>query len=436
MIQGKKTLGLILDRLRKKGFKVYIVGGAVRDTMLKKVPHDVDILTCASMEEIRRLFSDQNVRVVGRTFPVCMVNGIEISPGRAGADPSDFPESDLARRDFTLNAMAYDPGAKKILDPFHGRKDLEDAVIRFTKDPVKRIQEDPVRMIRACRFAAMIPGRFSRSSLEAILSWKDLLDDTIAKERICHEIMKSLSLAKPSLFFRALKKTGLLVKIFPSLDRCHGLDGGPHHGETVFDHCMMVGDALPRQFPILRLAGFLHDTGKFDAARMESGKWTFAGHETHTQAMVHDLTTLRFPMKTIAYITALTRIHMRPLTDQTTPKAVRRLLAKLDEQRLDYRDFMRMRIADRKGNLAKKPYAISDIRVRLEKLFKETAGTAAFRMDHLEITGDDIIRLLDIGPGPAVGKIKQMLFEAVLADPELNHYKELAKLCLSLKIKK
>ncbi|WP_300464123.1 CCA tRNA nucleotidyltransferase [Desulfobacula sp.] len=429
-----KSVQFILDTLQKNGFAAYIAGGAVRDMLLKRPPVDVDILTHAAIREIESLFSGQTVKQVGKTFPICMVNGFEVSSGRGAVDLSSFPESDLARRDITINAMAYDPIAEKIIDPFNGRKDLETAVIRFTNDPDKRIREDPVRMIRACRFMAMIDGSLSVSSLKSILACKDLLDTAIAKERIHHEIVKALGLQRPSLFFRALKKTGLLSKIFPSLDRCHDLDGGPHHGETVFDHCMLVGDAVPATLPMLRLAGFLHDTGKFDAAEIKQGKLTFPGHENHTRSVIQDLTALRFPIKEITYITALIKTHMRPLTDQTTPRAARRLLSMLDEHGLDYRAFMQMRIADKKGNLAKRPYTLSDIRIRLKKLFNVMAEPSVFRMDGLAIKGNDIVRILGIPPGPDIGKIKRLLFEKVLDDPRLNTHQELKKLCRSLPI--
>ena len=435
-IEENTGLWFIIDTLKKNGFQAYIAGGAVRDILLQKKPEDFDILTNASIKELASLFKDQKVKTMGKTFPICTINGIEISSGRAKFHLSDFPESDLAQRDFTINSMAWDPISKKIIDPFNGKKDLEDAMIRFTKDPEKRIAEDPARMVRACRFAALIDGSFSLSSLELILANKDKLDTLVAKERIHSEIIKAMGLKRPSLFFKALKKTGLLSKIFPGLDRCHGLDGGPHHGETVFEHSMMVGDALPKNLSVLRLAGFLHDVGKFDAAKKKDGSLTFAGHENETKAVIHDLERLRFPNKDIAYITSLINTHMRPLTDQTTPKAARRLLLMLDKSGLDYGDFMRMRIADKKGNLAKRPYTISEIRIRLKKLFAQMQGQKAFQMNHLKINGNDIIQILGMAPGPDVGKIKQQLFEMVLDDPELNNYNDLKKLCLSLQIKK
>lgn len=430
----KESVRFILDTLQKKNYKAYIVGGAVRDILLKRIPNDVDILTHASLEEIQSLFSGRKVKIVGRIFPVCMVDGIEISTSRAPFATDSFPESDLSGRDFTINAMAFDPVTKQVIDPFNGKKDLHNAVIRFTEDPRKRIQEDPLRIIRACRFAAMIEGEFSRSSLDAVLACKDLLDGPIAKERIRNEVIKALGLEKPSLFFKALHRIGVLSKIFPSLDRCHGFDGGPHHGETVFEHCLLVGDELPRALPTLRLAGFLHDAGKVDAAKIKAGELTFAGHEAFTHNVIHDLTKLRFPVKDITYIESLIKSHMRPLKDQTTPRAVRRLLAMLDKYGLDYRDFMRMRIADKRGNLAKQPYTLSQIRVRLKKLYDEMNRPSVFQLNQLEITGNDIIRLKGIKPGPIVGKIKESLFEKVLDDPELNNHDELKRLCLSLKI--
>ncbi len=432
----KTKIRCILDKLQKNGFKTYIVGGAVRDIMLDRTPNDIDLLTHASIEQIESIFSEHQVKKTGRAFPVCMVNDVEVSTGRSEYNAEDFPESDLSGRDFTINAMAYDPDLKTILDPFNGRKDLQDSTVRFTKDPEKRIKEDPVRMIRACRFLAMIEGVFSLSSLEAILKYRDLLDDTVAKERIQQEIVKALDLKKPSLFFRALKKTGLLSKVFPSIDRCYSLEGGPYHDETVFDHCMIVGDALPASKPMLRLAGYLHDAGKFDAAKVEDGNLYFHGHEKFDQEVVNDLNTLRFSVKDIRYIRSLINVHMRPLTDETSPKAARRLLAKLETLGLDYRDFMRMRIADKKGNLAKKPYKISEIKVRLNKLINELKAPSVLKKDHLKITGNDIIQLLGMRPGPEIGRIKNTLFETVLDNPDLNTYDELKKICLSLKIKK
>lgn len=434
----EKPVYHIIKKLRKNGFSAYVAGGAVRDMVLKKRPNDFDIVTNASLDTIASLFSDQKIKKAGRTFPICIINGIEVSPSRAGSSSGKFCESDLSKRDFTINAMAFDPVKNRIVDPFNGKSDLHAKIIRFTGNPESRIQEDPVRMIRACRFAAMLGGYISPDSLEAILSCSDLVDNAVAKERIGHEIFKAMALDKPSLFFTALKKTGLLSKILPCLDRCCNLDGGPFHGESVFEHCLLVGDAISAKYPVLRLAGFLHDIGKFDAAVIKENKAgkpyvSFPGHEKHTEPIVRDLTKLRFSAKDIAYISSVVKSHMHPLKRDTTPKAVRRLLAMLDRRKISYADFMRMRIADNKGNLLKKPYALSSIRIRLLKLFAEINASSPLNERQLNITGYDVIEILKLKPGPEIGRIKQVLFEKIVDDPEMNNYKDLKKLCLTLK---
>ena len=430
-----KTIREIIDRITAHGHKIFIIGGAVRDAMRGVAVRDIDLMTSANLDQIMDLFPGQKTKKVGQSFPVCLVNGIEISTSRSKNDLDRLPESDLAQRDFTINAMAFDPVKATIHDPFNGKKDLERSIIRFTRDPDQRIKEDPVRMIRACRFCAMIQGSLSISSLNAILSNRHLIDQ-VAMERISHEIKKAMRLDKPSLFFNGLRQTRLLEHLFPSLDRCVNLDGGPHHGETVFEHCMLVGDALSDKRPLLRLAGFLHDTGKFDAAILKNGNLTFPGHEKHFHAAVQDLEKLRFPKKEIQYISSILQAHMRPLTHETTDRAARRLLAMLEQLDLDYRDFLRLRIADKKGNKAKVPYTFGDIRVRLSRLFRVIDDNPALQKDQLKITGDQIMQILDLEPGPEVGRIKQYLFDQVLDHPELNQYEELAKKCQLLKIKK
>lgn len=424
----------VLNRLKQKGYPSYIVGGAVRDRLLEKNPTDMDILTRAGIDEVRALFPDQKVRCVGRTFPVCRVNDIEVASPRQTGDSDPFPESDLGCRDFTVNAMAWCPERHTLIDPFQGRVDLDNRVIRFTRDPAERVDEDPVRMVRACRFSARIGGTIEPASMETILLKADQIKQ-VPGERIKTEVIKAMAMKRPSLFFDSLRQARLLKNIFPSLDRCFDLDGGPHHNETVFEHCMLVGDALPAKQPWLRLAGFLHDTGKFDAARMKDNYLTFAGHETCTRAVETDLERLRVSGNDLAYILSLIRVHMRPLQPDTTPKAVRRLLARLDDARLDVRDFLRMRIADRKGNLKKHPYTRSEIKVFLKKTGRCIDQKPVLNMNGLAISGNRIMRLLSMKPGPEVGRIKQYLFERVLDRPELNTPEQLAQICLDLQRK-
>jgi tRNA nucleotidyltransferase/poly(A) polymerase len=165
-----------------------------------------------------------------------------------------------------------------------------------------------------------------------------------------------------------------------------------------------------------------------DAVAQKEGRVTFAGHEKRLQAMAQDLKTLGFSAAQITYILSLIRTHMRPLTEKSTPRAVRRLLAMLDHHHLSISDFMRMRIADKKGNLAKQPYTLSQIKRRLGMLRAEAAKEPALNLNALAVSGRDIMDLLKISPGPRVGKIKEQLLEAVLDTPELNTRDQLIKL--------
>lgn len=423
----------ILKRLAEKSFRAYVAGGAVRDMISGKSPSDLDIVTDASPSDIRHIFRHEHVRTVGKSFHICLVNGVEVASFRGNL--AMFPVSDLGKRDFTINSMAWDPQTRTLIDPFSGQKDLEQKIIRFTGACDLRILEDPLRMVRACRFVSQINGRLSSETVEAIKKHGALVEKAVAKERIRMEILKAMEHDQPSLFFKALHETGLLKTIFPCLDRLVDLDGGPFHGETVFEHCMIVGDAISVQFPLLRLAGFLHDAGKFDAAAEKQGRITFHGHEDIRDKIVADLLELKFSNQEIDHIDAVIRVHMRSLKEDTTPRAVRRILALLFETGVTYQEFMRIRIADTRGNLAKRPYTFGEIRTRLGKLMGELNHRpfAAFSMGDLDINGKEVMALLNIPPGPEVGRVMNLLFQRVLDDPDLNHKVKLKELVLFLK---
>ena len=432
---GRSTISLILDTLRGEGFNAFLAGGAVRDALLGITPMDVDILTDAAPDDLSRLFADQKPKYVGKSFAVTLVNKVEVATCRPADKAAveaglSFPATDLGRRDLTINSMAWDPKTKRLFDPFGGKTDLEAGVIRFTRNAWNRIDEDPVRMVRACRFAARYGFKIEPDSFDGICQNAQKVMPDGAADRIQRELIKAMAMAEPSKFFILLHDTGLLALILPCLDRCYGVDGGPHHGETVFEHNLLVGDALPPSRPILRLAGFLHDTGKVDALEFKEGHPTFPNHHQCTQALMADLERLRFSRKDADYIHSLVRGHMRPLKEDSTPKAVRRLLAMLDDLNLSHQDFLRMRIADKKGNRnpAKPPYTLGDIRLRLGKLLSARESQTAFNINDLDISGLDIQKILGLPPGPGIGRVKAWLFEQVLEDPSLNQKQALEDL--------
>jgi len=438
---NKESLNIV-RRLTEEGFKALFAGGAVRDMVMEREPSDFDIVTNASAEEILEIFAAKKVRKVGKSFEVCMVNGVEVAPCRNNSSrqqekPLSFPEEDLAHRDITINSMAFDPLTGSLIDPFGGREDLAEKVIRFTGSPEDRIGEDPLRMVRACRFASLIQGRFAPSTLMTIREQRHLLVKRCAPERLHHEILKGMEQTKPSLFFKALQSAALLELIFPSLSKCADLDGGKHHGETVFEHCLLSGDALSPRKPLLRLAGYLHDAGKYDAAQIKDGELTFPDHEMMGEAVLADLQTLRFSSEEIKFVDAVIKTHMRPLKADSTPRAVRRLLAFLKSHDVTWQSFMQMRIADKSANLAKPPYNREDIRVRVEKIRQELrcgelkGSSFPLSAQDIEISGHDIMAILNISPGPDVGKIATHLFECVLDEPSVNNFERLKEIAIN-----
>ncbi len=434
-----KSVEYIISTLNDNGFKAFIVGGSVRDFLLGRKSLDFDILTNASLDQIVTIFNSEKVKVVGQVFKVCLVNNIEISPVRFKKNSNNdgvFPGNDLEMRDFTINSMAYDLEVKQVIDLFSSKDDLNKKIVRFTKDPYQRIEEDPLRIIRACRMASLINGSIEPISKKALIEKKVLVKTKVSPERIRIEILKVMKHKKPSLFFKYLHEIKVLKYIFPCLDRCFSLDGGPFHGETVFEHSMMTGDAISEQYPLLRLAAFLHDAGKYDAAVEKDGKLSFAGHEKYTGKIQSDLKALKFSNKEINYIISVIQIHMRPLKEDTTPKAVRRILRVLHQHDIDFHDFLRLRIADKKANLIKAPYTFSEIKSRLKKILNEmnSKKNRAFSIGDLEISGRDIIKILNIDQGPKVGQILEYLFEKVLDEPRLNIKTELEKLILEYKL--
>ncbi|MBF0242370.1 MAG: CCA tRNA nucleotidyltransferase [Desulfamplus sp.] len=467
-IEKGQNIGVdIVKRLTNQGFKAFFVGGAVRDMFIKTIlnkqthtylanrdshyyePSDFDIVTDAPLEEIKKIFSDKKVKKVGKTFAICMVNRVEVASCRSDLTDSsqtnqDFPKCDLAQRDITINSMAFDPLTNEIIDPFNGKDDLENRVIRFTGDPQKRICEDPLRMVRVCRFVSMIQGEIEPTTASSIIKNRELIIKEVAPERIRIEILKAMSHKKPSLFFRALHRLQLLELIFTSLSRCFDLDGGLHHGETVFEHCLLTGDEISSKNPILRLAGYLHDAGKYDASEIKDGHLTFADHEKMVQAIICDLERLRFSSDEIKFIDAVIKTHMRPLTAESTPKAVRRLLAFLKEHDVQWQTFMQMRIADKSANLAKAPYSREDIRVRVKKICQELQigknkskkSLVPLSVKELAISGHDVMKILKIEPSPEVGKVMNYLFESVLDEPSLNYFNRLKELTIQYGFKK
>ena len=452
----------IIKRLRDHGYEAYICGGYVRDMLrgMDLEQSDQDIATNARPDELLNLFKDFRPTLAGDSFPVVYIGPIEVATYRkrvafntSGPGPRTRVEyaatlhDDLACRDLTVNAMAYDPQSAEVIDPFGGRRDLARGVIRFVLDPDARILEDPNRIVRACRFLALMQGRFDEKSYEALKRHGPLIARTnpdsgkplLPPERISQEIKKSMRIPRASLFFQALHDIDILKLILPGLEACFGHPHGRHHGEDVFRHSMLCGDAVSSKYPVVKLAAYLHDVGKPPAAVFEGAGEVanFIGHDKlGADILRRELLSLRFSNQEMEQICMLAAEHMKSLP-MMKPKSIRKAVNKWRGAGLTERDFIRICIADRRANLKYGPFSLAQIRHwLLEPVLAALDHNPPLTVRDLALSGRQLIDAFGLRPGPLVGWLQRELLERVLEDPSANRPQKLLALAESLLARK
>lgn len=414
----------VVRRLQQAGFEAYIVGGAVRDQVLSRTPKDVDITTSARPEQVMALF--ERVIPTGLEFGTVTVlgpdhTGYEVTTFRADGDYSDgrHPNQvvysqtvteDLARRDLTINAMAWDPVAGVLVDPFGGRQDLADGIIRAVGDPRRRFEEDSLRMLRAVRFAARYGFRLDPATFEAIAEMADKIA-RVSVERIAKELFGVLISAHADVGLRLLAQTGLLARVLPEMALMVGYDqNNPHHKLDLFEHTVAVVMGVPAEEG-LRLAALLHDVGKPSTRSTdEAGISHYFGH-AEVGAEMADAICRRLHLSNEIRLRAVALIREHMLPEEGGPRMLRRLLAKYGV------DLLRQLVDLREADLLASSGSTGKLRVTLAQVIQERGAAESFR---LAITGQDVMDCLGIGPGPDVGRILAALKEAVLDDPGKN----------------
>lgn len=425
-----KDVLFILNKLRENGFKAYIVGGCVRDKLLSIEPHDYDITTSARPNEIKNVFSDCKTILVGEEFGTVgiLLNKVlyEVTTFRIDGNYinnrkpekvifSDNLKEDLKRRDFTINAMAMDIDGK-LYDPFFGKKDLQEKIIRAVGDPNERIKEDALRMMRAIRFAGRFDFYIEENLFDAIGLNASLLKK-IAPERIFDEFSKMITSEKPSYYLLLLEESGILDVIFPELKRTVGfVQFSPYHDKTLFDHLICVMDYVKPDLN-LRLAALFHDISKVDTLSIgEDGRGHFYGHEILGADLVEKiLKKYRLPNKTIEKVKILILDHMK-VHAEMSDKALRRQIKRVGRENvLDLYDLL---IADCKATRIDRDASfIINRKNRVKELLDEKEmKTEKF----LEINGNDI-KSLGFSEGKLIGEILKELENLVLEDPEKNN---------------
>lgn len=436
----------ILSVIQKSGGSAYVVGGCVRDAILGRTPHDWDICTSLRPAQTVNLFSHYDCAVIETGLKHGTVTirfkgeNYEVTTFRKDSTYSDnrHPDAvafvddvkeDLARRDFTMNAMAYNEEAG-LVDPFNGRDDLRFGIIRCVGDPNERFQEDALRILRAMRFSARFGFAIDLNTKEAMLRNRDLLSN-IAWERIREELLGILSGEDAASVLREYQP--IVTQVIPELLPAVGFDQkSVWHIYDVWEHSLHVVDAIPASMPLLRFASLVHDIAKPQCAEVkEDGiHLRFHGHGEAGEPIVRDvMNRLRFSNAEIAKVTQLVRIHDNFI--EPTERAVRRLLGSIGEEQ--FLDLMVLRRADISAQ------AEQDNEVRFAKLVTLrclahdiSVKNECFSLKDLAVNGRDLMDA-SIASGPELGKILNRFLDAVIDAPEKNTKEDLLSLARRIK---
>lgn len=429
----------VVAALRAAGKKAYLVGGAVRDLLAGLPAGDFDVATDARPEEVGRLFR--------RTAPTGVKHGTVTVLGASGEyevttfrrdgkygdarHPDDVTyartiEEDLGRRDFTFNALAYDPVDDELIDMFGGIDDFERGVVRAVGDPGERFGEDGLRPLRGIRLAARFEFDVDPATLAAIPGVLERVR-MVAAERVRGEIMKMLATApKPSYGLELMRETGLLEIFIPELLEGYAVTQNEFHAYDVYVHSLYACDAAPAAKPLVRLAALLHDIGKPRTRVVRNGRVTFYNHQAVSRRMTRGIMDrLRFSKKDRDHVLHLIYHHMFGYTANWTDAAVRRLIRKVGRENIA--DLFDLRIADWFGNGTN--YGFPAYLRALERRINEAiAREEAFTEKDLAVGGRDVMSELGIPPGPRVGEALSYLLERVLEDQSLNERERLLAL--------
>jgi putative nucleotidyltransferase with HDIG domain len=426
------------------GKSCFLVGGAVRDQLLGRPTSDYDLATDARPDEVLRLFRRVVPTGIKHGTVTVHYRGLELevttfrteSSYADGRHPDrvEFAatiEEDLSRRDFTINAMAFDLLERRLVDPHGGREDLGRRLLRAVGDPLERFGEDGLRPLRALRLAAQLGFEVEAATLAAIRP-SIARFRMVSPERVRDELSKMLLSPRPSTGLRLLEETRLLEEISPELASCRGVEQRGMHVFDVLDHLFACVDAAPTEL-VLRLAALLHDVGKPEAKREEPGlEPTFHRHEQISASIAETvMRRLRYSNAEIEEVAHLVRCHMFSYEESWTDAAVRRFVARVGAGELE--KLFALRIADGTAIIDRPvdPRSLDPLRFRIEAIL---ASKEALGLSDLALKGGDLASI-GVPPGPAMGAMLKELLEAVMDDPSLNEKERLLEIARRIKPK-
>ncbi|NMB75159.1 MAG: HD domain-containing protein [Myxococcales bacterium] len=428
----------IVVRLTRLDRPSYVVGGVIRDLLLGRKPVDWDVATLARPEEVCGEFEKVIPTGIAHGTVTVLNRGmsVEVTTFRGEGAYSDgrhpdrvvFLESleeDLKRRDFTINAIAYDIERKTLLDPFGGQRDLQRRVVRAVGNPMARFSEDGLRPLRAVRFASILGFSIEKKTFSAIRKCLPVFRK-VAPERVREELLKMLAGPRPERGIEMLRSSGLLGEILPELLPGFGFAQNRFHRHDVYRHALACL-RHSRGDPVFRLAVLLHDIGKVMTAAGPPGMRTFYNHEKVSAQEADDvLARLRFSNDERRRVRALIENHMIHYEPAWSDGAIRRLVRRIGRENLE--DAFRMQEADVLGRGRLVRQGLSNLRRLKARIRRVLRQDAALKVTDLAINGSDVMRLLQIEPGPRVGRILTALLEHVTDSPKDNSRQRLEEL--------
>jgi len=420
----------VIKTLREAGHEALLVGGGIRDLLLGRPVQDWDLATSAPPDDVMGLFPKASPTGLRHGTVTVLAGGtaVEITTFRIEGPYSDgrHPdwvrmdaglEDDLARRDFTVNAMAFDPDSGGFFDFHGGLNDLQARLLRTVGDPDERFQEDGLRPLRGIRLAVVL-NMTIESETQAALGRAAEQVAGVAKERVREELLKLIAAEKPSRGIELLRATGLLEIVLPELLEGVGMEQNRYHAYDVYEHTLRTLDYAPRENRVVRLAALLHDVGKPRTRRVVDGEGTFYNHEHVGADLTREiLDRLRFSRAERDEVVHLVAEHMFHYTPEWSDAAVRRFLGRVGVERV--RDLFELREADTRAHGMGEPDSgeLEELTRRIEAV---RARAEALKVEDLAVDGYEVMKELGLSPGPQVGRILEALLDQVLEDPSVN----------------
>lgn len=459
---SNKYLARISRIAVKNNITAYVVGGYVRDKLLELDKTDIDITVIGdgiAFAEIVSRDLNKPLSAIYKKFGTALLELDETKIEFASARKESYIstsrkpevefadlEADLSRRDFTVNALAVslNSGTNEVIDLFEGLTDLKEKILRTPLEPEKTFSDDPLRMMRACRFASQLGFEIAGDTFHAIKQMRERIrisknsDNVVSQERITDEFLKILASKKPSVGLKLLFKSGLMEIIFPEVHNLEGIDQRKDfHHKDVFWHTLQVVDNISEKTDNLwlRFAALMHDIAKPPTKKFIEGTgWTFHGHEDLGARWQKKIfTKLKLPFDKLPYVEKLVRLHLRPIAlvnEKVTDSAIRRLIFDAGDDINDLFTLCRADITSKDPSKVKKYLDNFDI---VEKKVAEVEERDKIRNFQSPVRGEEIMKICNLEPSRAVGMLKTAIEEAILDGIIPNDYDAALKYLYEIK---